>query len=185
MKIYHYNGNNVYTHSSDAKKSPLDNEYLVPARATAIPVPQEINEGHYASWNGKEWQIKEDKSGMYTKIDEKGFVMENVNLPKGVTPDETLVKSEVPTKLEKAKWNGKKWVEGKSKKEKWAEIRAVRNAMLMQTDWTQMGDVILPENKKTDYQSYRQYLRDIPAANANPFKIKFKTYEEYQNEISG
>jgi len=44
-----------------------------------------------------------------------------------------------------------------------AEIRELRNAMLKDTDWTQMPDAPLTEEQKEKYRIYRQKLRDLPA----------------------
>lgn len=41
------------------------------------------------------------------------------------------------------------------------EIRVKRNDLLVQTDWTQLLDVDLSEDKKTAWKLYRQALRDI------------------------
>ena len=46
-----------------------------------------------------------------------------------------------------------------SDEEKFANLRAQRNALLNTTDWTQQGDV--PDAIKTKWQTYRQELRDI------------------------
>ena len=51
---------------------------------------------------------------------------------------------------------------------KWSEIRELRNQLLSECDWTQLGDV--SESIKTSYQSYRQDLRDI-TSQSNPFSI--------------
>ena len=48
-----------------------------------------------------------------------------------------------------------------SDEEKFANLRAQRNALLNTTDWTQQGDV--PDAIKTQWQTYRQELRDLPA----------------------
>lgn len=40
-------------------------------------------------------------------------------------------------------------------------IRTQRNALLESTDWTQLPDVPLTEEKKEEYRVYRQALRDI------------------------
>jgi len=40
-------------------------------------------------------------------------------------------------------------------------LRQVRNEKLAQTDWTQAIDSPLTESKKTEWQTYRQALRDI------------------------
>ena len=51
---------------------------------------------------------------------------------------------------------------------KWSEIRELRNQLLSECDWTQLGDV--SESIKTSYQSYRQNLRDI-TSQSDPFSI--------------
>jgi hypothetical protein len=51
-------------------------------------------------------------------------------------------------------------------------VRAVRNAELAATDWTQVADSTAD---KAAWATYRQKLRDLPASNADPKKIKFPT----------
>jgi hypothetical protein len=41
-------------------------------------------------------------------------------------------------------------------------IRKVRNNLLAQSDWTQLSDVALTEDQKSDWKKYRQELRDLP-----------------------
>ena len=43
--------------------------------------------------------------------------------------------------------------------EKWRQVRAYRDELLKESDWTQGDDV--PSSIKTPYQTYRQSLRDI------------------------
>ena len=43
-----------------------------------------------------------------------------------------------------------------------AEMRAWRNALLAQSDWTQMSDSPLSDSKKQEWATYRQALRDFP-----------------------
>tara|TARA_B100000963_G_scaffold361612_1_gene398133 strand:+ start:5729 stop:5968 length:240 start_codon:yes stop_codon:yes gene_type:complete len=40
-------------------------------------------------------------------------------------------------------------------------LRQLRQRYLQDTDWTQMPDSPLSEEKKTEWQTYRQALRDI------------------------
>jgi hypothetical protein len=40
--------------------------------------------------------------------------------------------------------------------------RAKRDRILGRSDWTQVSDSPLSEEKKTEYQAYRQALRDLP-----------------------
>jgi hypothetical protein len=41
-------------------------------------------------------------------------------------------------------------------------LRSERNGLLSQCDWTQMLDSPLTEEKKQEWQTYRQALRDLP-----------------------
>ena len=40
-------------------------------------------------------------------------------------------------------------------------LRNVRNELLEESDWTQINDSQLSTDKKTEWQKYRQELRDI------------------------
>lgn len=40
-------------------------------------------------------------------------------------------------------------------------LRTVRNSLLTETDWTQVEDSPLSEEKKTEWKNYRQALRDL------------------------
>jgi hypothetical protein len=55
---------------------------------------------------------------------------------------------------------------------KWDEIRRERNNLLSRCDWTQLEDSPLTPEKKDEWASYRQYLRDITEA-TSPFDIEF------------
>jgi len=55
---------------------------------------------------------------------------------------------------------------------KWDEIRRERNRLLSKCDWTQLEDSPLTPEKKDEWASYRQYLRDITEI-TNPFDIEF------------
>lgn len=50
-----------------------------------------------------------------------------------------------------------------------AEVRAVRDALLMQTDWTQLPDI--QQNIKDIWAVYRQALRDITNQTDFPFNV--------------
>lgn len=51
---------------------------------------------------------------------------------------------------------------------KWEEIRELRNELLRECDWTQLGDI--PTETKAIWTEYRQNLRDI-TNQSNPFSI--------------
>lgn len=51
---------------------------------------------------------------------------------------------------------------------KWAEIRKYRDYLITQTDFTQMPDAPLTDEKKVEFVAYRQALRDIPQNVGDP-----------------
>lgn len=55
---------------------------------------------------------------------------------------------------------------------KWKEVRQERNKRLKETDWTQLPDSPVTGSKLTEWEAYRQELRDI-TDQVNPFHIKW------------
>jgi len=51
-------------------------------------------------------------------------------------------------------------------------FRTRRNLLLDSTDWTQGADSPLSDAKKTEYQTYRQALRDLPNSVSDPLTSK-------------
>lgn len=49
-----------------------------------------------------------------------------------------------------------------------APLRAERNRLLSQSDWTQIPDAPLPAGARKAWASYRQALRDLPARTEDP-----------------
>ena len=49
----------------------------------------------------------------------------------------------------------------------WTKVALIRNFLLMDSDWTQLGDAPVTAEQKTQWQAYRQKLRDIPAEQKN------------------
>ncbi len=45
-----------------------------------------------------------------------------------------------------------------------SQMRMFRDSLLAQSDWTQMADSPLTTQKKTEWATYRQALRDFPAS---------------------
>lgn len=66
-------------------------------------------------------------------------------------------------------------VENANTEQQFDYVRAVRNAELAATDWTQVADSTAD---KAAWATYRQALRDLPAQNADPKKITFPTRPE-------
>jgi hypothetical protein len=59
----------------------------------------------------------------------------------------------------------------------WASIRNRRNQLLFECDWTQLADSPLTNQKQTEWQIYRQSLRDI-TNQPNPFSISWPSSPE-------
>ena len=53
-------------------------------------------------------------------------------------------------------------------------VRGFRNAILADTDWTQLADSPLTDAEKADYARYRVYLRNLPATMDNADVIAFQ-----------
>jgi hypothetical protein len=53
------------------------------------------------------------------------------------------------------------------------EIRAKRNILLKNSDWTQASDI--PDNIKTTWATYRQALRNVPTQSGFPTNVTWPT----------
>ncbi|MBO1548756.1 phage tail assembly chaperone [Yersinia pseudotuberculosis] len=51
---------------------------------------------------------------------------------------------------------------------KWADIKQERDRRIRDSDWTQLADISLTKEQKTDWKTYRQLLRDIPQTYKQP-----------------
>lgn len=47
----------------------------------------------------------------------------------------------------------------------WPKVRRTRDSLLAECDWTQSPDSPLTTEKKAEWTTYRQALRDVPATN--------------------
>lgn len=63
------------------------------------------------------------------------------------------------------------------KQNMWKIVREERNKKLSECDWTQLADSPLSNQKQTEWQIYRQSLRDI-TTQLNPFSIEWPTPPE-------
>jgi len=50
-------------------------------------------------------------------------------------------------------------------------LRLKRDALLTESDWTQVNDSPLTDTKKAEWSTYRQTLRDLPANNSSATSI--------------
>ena len=57
----------------------------------------------------------------------------------------------------------------------WDTIRAQRNYLLAQSDWTQLADAPLTQEQKNAWAAYRQALRDVPSHFNLPEEVVWPT----------
>lgn len=62
----------------------------------------------------------------------------------------------------------------------WKLVRAMRDQKLQQCDWTQLPDVPLTPEKRTEWVDYRQDLRDV-TSQPDPFDITWPTPPDGDN----
>ena len=62
----------------------------------------------------------------------------------------------------------------KRKEIKWAEVRTKRNTLLNESDWTQFQDSPITGSTLTEWQTYRQSLRDV-TTQSDPYNIVWPT----------
>jgi len=62
----------------------------------------------------------------------------------------------------------------KRKEIKWAEVRTTRNTLLSESDWTQFQDSPITGSTLTEWQTYRQSLRDV-TTQSDPYNINWPT----------
>ena len=57
--------------------------------------------------------------------------------------------------------------------QKKTEVLSSRNQLLVASDWTQLPDVALTDEKKLEWAEYRQKLRDITTQDEYPWKVNW------------
>lgn len=53
----------------------------------------------------------------------------------------------------------------------WGLVRAKRDSLITESDWTQMSDSPLTAEQKSEFVEYRKTLRDLPQSTTNPDDI--------------
>ena len=59
--------------------------------------------------------------------------------------------------------------------QQWHVVRTKRNALLAACDWTHMPDMLLPDDVRTAWTTYRQALRAVPQTQTDPYAIVWPT----------
>ncbi|HCG8975245.1 TPA: phage tail assembly chaperone [Vibrio parahaemolyticus] len=60
-------------------------------------------------------------------------------------------------------------------KMQWFAVRAKRDQLIAETDWTQIADAPLTQEQVDEFKVYRQALRDIPQNVGNPDDVVWPT----------
>lgn len=55
----------------------------------------------------------------------------------------------------------------------WNKVRVIRNSRLKSCDYTQLSDVPMTAQEKSDWATYRQALRNLPQNTVNPFDVSW------------
>lgn len=63
-------------------------------------------------------------------------------------------------------------------KDKWIEVRILRNSFLSESDWTQTLDAPISSEKQSEWAAYRNILRDLPENTASPYLVDWPTKPE-------
>lgn len=63
------------------------------------------------------------------------------------------------------------------KNNEWVSVRSRRNIMLLESDWTQLSDSPLTDEKRIEWKTYRQALRDI-TSQSDVFNLSWPTPPE-------
>jgi deoxyribodipyrimidine photolyase len=64
------------------------------------------------------------------------------------------------------------WLENKNN-EAWRKIRKERNQLLKDSDYIMFPDITITTEKKEEWTTYRQSLRDIPQTFSNPDDVTY------------
>ena len=57
MKIYHYDYDGFFLSEGNARQDPLSNDFLIPAYATKIQLPDYDSKTHFCKFDNKKWAI--------------------------------------------------------------------------------------------------------------------------------
>ena len=158
MILYDYDSiTGEYLGSSNAQANPkVEGEFLPRANATEQGLPS-YGDGEKPVFKNNKWVVLKDHRGKTAynanDRDDLYIVKELGNLKKGfVLEQPKLVLSD---------------------DEKWEQVRQKRNNLLLQSDWTVLIDSPLNDEKKQEYITYRQALRDLPLEYNNPDDVVY------------
>ena len=142
-QVYHYDAQTgEYLGTDAALPDPMEaGKFLLPAQAT-FTAPPAVSAGRVAVFDAAKevWATLADKRGTVFWLNGAQQTQE----APGPLPQGASLTAPQPTTAEL-----------------WAQVRATRNHLLNQSDWTQLPDSPLSTAQKTAWAGYRQALRDI------------------------
>tara|TARA_Y100000389_G_scaffold12238_1_gene11092 strand:- start:2715 stop:3128 length:414 start_codon:yes stop_codon:yes gene_type:complete len=57
----------------------------------------------------------------------------------------------------------------------WDKLRNVRNIHISNTDWVMLSDISMTTEKKEEWETYRQALREVPSKTSDPTNVTWPT----------
>ena len=133
----------------------LNNQSLVGIKTDLSWIPTNV---YAVQWNDN-WEANCGLSSECTGIS-TGFIQYNDSTPPlGISTTGIYWQGVTAFENEKSTLEN----EREAARDHLAEVKQYRNALLSWSDWTQGNDSPLGSSKKTEWQTYRQALRDIPA----------------------
>jgi hypothetical protein len=99
------------------------------------------------------------------KIDTEGFFLSNDCQDYYYDGTNFVEKGIRPSAFHDFNWSTKVWDLDLTRF--WKQIRQERDGRLFACDWTQMTDAPLTTEKKAEWVTYRQALRDVPSNNSS------------------
>lgn len=178
--IYYFLPSQLYEYAGSAE---IGDQEQVPQDATLI-APGQPQQGFAYVWNqnSQAWDALPDFRGTYkydttngarVRIDVLGDVV-----GQGYTAVEPTDAPAFPTVYD---WDGQAWVLDQQDVDAVlaASIRTSRNIELQASDWTQLPDVPITPSCLTDFQTYRQELRDIPQQVGFPQTVNYPVAPPY------
>ena len=87
-----------------------------------------------------------------------------------LTEGEVIAKGDKPSQTSIWNTTTKNWENDRNNLE--SAVREIRNNLLTASDWTQVSDNALSVLKRTEWQNYRQALRDILTINSEALTLE-------------
>jgi hypothetical protein len=174
ITVYSYNPNTYeYCGTEPAFESPVPGLYMYPANTTTKQ-PYPTQTGYTQVLINGEWYVKEDHRGetWYLIGTDTPFVIDflgEIDLtkyqqtPTLPPPKEPVVPAPAPEPAPP------------TTEELWILIRRKRTGLLSMSDYTQLPDTPLTPEQRTQWQTYRQQLRNIPQTYSTPQSVVWPT----------